>query len=264
MIQYRVPWEHAITLEDAFDLSTVKPFLKVSIVIPAFNEATRIRESLEKIENYLGRRNFQSEVIVVDDGSSDDTATICESTKLRNLRVIRNSRNQGKGFSVRDGVLAASGEYVLFTDADLSAPIDELDKLLAVALNENADVVIGSRGIDSKLIEKHQSSVRENGGRFFNVVVRTILSLNIHDTQCGFKLFKKSRVESAFRKQTTAGFGFDPELLFVMSRQGLKILEIPVRWSHVEGSKIRFLSDGARMFMDLLLIRWNNLIGKYR
>ena len=161
-------------------------------------------------------------------------------------------------------MLAASGEYVLFTDADLSAPIDELDKLLAVALNENADVVIGSRGIDNNLIEKHQSMVRENGGRFFNVMVRTILGLNIHDTQCGFKLFKRSKVEKAFRKQTTAGFGFDPELLFVMSRQRLKILEIPVRWSHVEGSKIRFFSDGTRMLMDLLLIRWNNLIGRYR
>ncbi len=245
-------------------MSTFKPSLKVSVVIPAFNESTRIRESLEKIEHYLDRRSFKSEVIVVDDGSSDDTAAICENTNFRNLRVIRNPRNQGKGFSVRNGVLAASGEYVLFTDADLSAPIDELDKLLAAALNENADVVIGSRGIDNTLIEKHQSTVRENGGRFFNVMVRTILGLDIHDTQCGFKLFKRSRVEKAFRKQTTAGFGFDPELLFVMSRQGLKILEIPVRWSHVEGSKIRFFSDGLRMSMDLLLIRWNNLIGRYR
>jgi len=245
-------------------LSTVKPSLKVSIVVPAFNEASRIRESLEKIEHYLDGRSFQSEVIVVDDGSTDDTAAICENTKFRNLRVLRNPRNQGKGFSVRNGVLAATGEYVLFTDADLSAPIDELDKLMAAALNENADVVIGSRGIDNKLIEIHQSAMRENGGRFFNVMVRTILGLNIRDTQCGFKLFKRSRVEPAFRKQTTSGFGFDPELLFVMSRLGLKILEIPVRWSHVEGSKIRFFSDGLRMFMDLLRIRWNNLVRKYR
>ena len=265
MIQYRVPSQHPIPLEDAFDLSTFKPLLKVSIVIPAFNESTRIRESLEKIEHYLDHRNFQSEVIVVDDGSTDDTASICESSKFRNLRVLRNpGGNQGKGSSVRNGVLAATGDYVLFTDADLSAPIDELDKLLAVAMNENADVVIGSRGIDNNFIEKHQSSVRENGGRLFNVMVRLILGLNIFDTQCGFKLFRRSKVESAFRKQTTKGFGFDPEVLFVMSRQGLKILEIPVRWSHVEGSKIRFFSDGFRMFMDLLRIRWNNLIGKYR
>src|SRR4029078_5233482 len=133
-------------------------------------------------------------VIVVDDGSTDDTASICESSKFRNLRVLRNpGGNQGKGSSVRNGVLAATGDYVLFTDADLSAPIDELDKLLAVAMNENADVVIGSRGIDNKLIEIHQFAMRETGGRFFNVMVRTILGLNIRDTQCGFKLFKRSR-----------------------------------------------------------------------
>jgi dolichyl-phosphate beta-glucosyltransferase len=264
MIQYRVPWQHPIPLEDAFDLSAVNPVLRISIVVPAYNESSRIRKSLEKIEHYLGHRNFQSEVIVVDDGSSDDTAAICESAKFSNLRVIRNSHNQGKGFSVRNGVLAATGDYVLFTDADLSAPIDELDKLIAVAINENADVVIGSRGLDSKFIEKHQSVVRESGGRFFNVVVRMILGLDIHDTQCGFKLFKRSRTKMAFQKQTISRFGFDPELLFVMSRQNLKILEIPVRWSHVEGSKISFLSDGLRMFMDLLRIRWNNLTGKYR
>jgi glycosyltransferase involved in cell wall biosynthesis len=251
------------SVEDRFVLSTVKPTPKISVVIPAFNESTRIRESLEKIEYYLGRRNFHSEVIVVDDGSTDDTVAICESTKFPNLRVIRNTQNQGKGFSVRNGVRAAIGDYVLFTDADLSAPIDELDKLLAAASKENADVVIGSRGIDNGLIEKHQSPMRENGGRFFNFMVRMILGLNILDTQCGFKLFKRSSVQKAFEKQTTNGFGFDPELLFVMSKQGLRILEIPVRWSHVEGSKIRFFSHGMRMFVDLLRIRWNNLIGRY-
>ena len=237
-------------------MSVVSPVPKVSIVIPAFNEASRIRASLRRIAEYLDGVGYLTEIIVVDDGSTDETVHIVEATKFPGLRLIRNGSNRGKGYSVRNGFLAATGEYVLFTDADLSAPIEELDKLLAVALKENADVVVGSRALDMKFIEKHQSSIREGGGRLFNVMVRIVLGLKIHDTQCGFKLFKRDRVQSAFQKQTTHGFGFDPELLFVMSRQGLKIIEVSVRWSHAEGSKIRFFRDGVRMFTDLLRIRW--------
>jgi glycosyltransferase involved in cell wall biosynthesis len=237
--------------------------VKVSFVIPAFNEATRILDTLRRVAEYRKHLPYESEILVVDDGSTDETVAIVERLDYSGLRLIRNGTNRGKGYSVKSGVLAASGEYVLFSDADLSTPIEETANLLAVAVNENADVVVGSRGLDSRYIEKHQSSVRENGGRMFNVMVRMLLGLNIRDTQCGFKLFKRARVESAFQKQRTDGFGFDPELLFVMSRQGLKILEVPVRWSHVEGSKIRFFRDGVRMFTDLLRIRWNNLMGKY-
>jgi glycosyltransferase involved in cell wall biosynthesis len=237
--------------------------VKVSLVIPAFNEAARIQDTLRRIAEYLKNARFDNEILVVDDGSTDETSAIVERLGYSGLRLIRNDRNRGKGYSVRNGVLAATGDYVLFSDADLSTPIEELDKLLIAAENENADVVVGSRGIDSRYIEKHQSSVREGGGRLFNVMVRMVLGLNISDTQCGFKLFRREKVQSAFQKQTTDGFGFDPELLFVMSQQGLKILEVPVRWSHAEGSKIRFLRDGARMFTDLLRIRWNNLTGKY-
>lgn len=237
-------------------MSVASPVPKVSIVIPAFNEASRIRESLRRIAEYRSGAGYSTEVLVVDDGSSDDTAHIVEGAEFSGIRLIRNGSNRGKGYSVRNGVLAAIGEYVLFTDADLSAPIEELDKLMAVALKENADVVVGSRALDMKFIEKHQSSIREGGGRLFNVMVRMVLGLKIHDTQCGFKLFKRDRVQSAFQKQTTNGFGFDPELLFVMSRQGLKIVEVSVRWSHAEGSKIRFFRDGVRMFTDLLRIRW--------
>jgi glycosyltransferase involved in cell wall biosynthesis len=179
------------------------------------------------------------------------------------LRLIRNRTNRGKGYSVKCGVLAATGDYVLFSDADLSTPIEEMANLLTAAVKENADVVVGSRGLDNRYIEKHQSLVRESGGRLFNLMARMLLGMNIRDTQCGFKLFKRTRVQSAFQKQTTDGFGFDPELLFVMSLEGLKILEVPVRWSHAEGSKIRFFRDGVRMFTDLLRIRWNNLTGKY-
>jgi glycosyltransferase involved in cell wall biosynthesis len=164
---------------------------------------------------------------------------------------------------VRQGVLAATGDYVLFSDADLSAPIEELEKLLDVALKENADVVIGSRAVDRSMIDVHQSAVRESAGILFNLAVRLLLGLRIHDTQCGFKLFKRDRVLSIFKKQTTGGFGFDPELLFLAARSGLKIREVPVRWSHAEGSKIRFLRDGIGMFLDLVRIRWNYLAGRY-
>ena len=141
-------------------------------------------------------------------------------------------------------MLAATGKYVLFTDADLSAPIEEASKLLDVAVNDGMDVVIGSRAIDRSYIEKHQSRYRELGGIVFNFMVRLLLGLRLHDTQCGFKLFHRQKSRRIFEKQTTSGFGFDPELLFLAKRQGLKICEKPVRWSHAEGSKIRFLRDG--------------------
>ena len=237
--------------------------VKVSIVIPAYNEAERIGDTLLRISRHLKNAPFETETLVVDDGSTDDTTAVVGKANYAGLRLIRNDMNRGKGYSVRSGVLAATGDYVLFSDADLSTPINELNKLLHAALNENADVVVGSRGIDNSYIEKHQSMVRESGGKLFNVMVRTLLGLKIRDTQCGFKLFRREKVQSAFQKQTIHGFGFDPELLFLMSRQGLKIVEVPVLWSHAEGSKIRFLRDGTRMFTDLLRIRWNSLTGKY-
>ena len=203
------------------------------------------------------------EVIVVDDGSTDDTPGVVRRSKLKGLRFIQNPRNQGKGFSVRNGVLAAGGNYVLFTDADLSAPIEELPKLLNIALTENADIVIGSRAVDRTYIEKHQSRSRELGGIAFNFMVRSFLGLRLQDTQCGFKLFHRQNSRRIFEKQTTAGFGFDPELLFLAKRQGLKIREVPVRWSHAEGSKVQFMKHATVMFLDLIRIRWNALTGKY-
>jgi glycosyltransferase involved in cell wall biosynthesis len=254
---------HLESPEDRDILRSASPAAKVSIVIPAFNEAGRIRDSLNRIAQYAKTAAFDTEVLVVDDGSTDNTAEIVERTELPGLRLIRNGANCGKGRSVHNGVLAAAGDYVLFTDADLSAPIEELDNLLKTALRENADAVVGSRGVDRSLIAKRQNPIRDSGGRLFNVAVRLLLGLKIHDTQCGFKLFKRSSVQQAFQKQTTEGFGFDPEILFIMSRQGLKIVEMPVRWSHSEGSKIRFFRDGVRMFTDLVRIRWNSIAGKY-
>ena len=257
-LSFIVDWNDTIPRSVATSDSSESPVPKVSIVIPAFNEAARIQDSLHRITEYLKHAPFKSEVLVVDDGSDDGTAAIVERLEFPGLRLLRNGTNRGKGYSVRNGFLAATGEYVLFTDADLSAPIEELDKLWAAALRDNADVVVGSRALDMRSIERHQPPVREGGGRLFNVFVRLLLGLKIHDTQCGFKLFKRASAQTAFQKQTIDGFGFDPEILYLMSRQGLKIVEVSVRWSHAEGSKIRFLRDGARMLMDLLRIRWTH------
>ena len=235
----------------------------VSIVVPAFNEAARIGSSLERICNFLDERDLTAEIIVVDDGSTDRTAEIAASFKLEGLRVVSNEKNQGKGYSVRKGFLESRGTWVLFTDSDLSAPIEELDALLEAAA-DGVDVVIGSRAVDRSKIVVHQPWPREFGGIFYNWVVQLVLALPIKDTQCGFKLFHRERLKSVFEKQTIHRFGFDPELLFLAERNGCEIREIPVAWSHDEGSKIRFLSDGLRMFLDLFQIRWNWLSGRYR
>jgi glycosyltransferase involved in cell wall biosynthesis len=235
----------------------------VSIVIPAFNESHRIRESLQKVCEFVQRSPFSSEVIVVDDGSADDTAEIVRQFECSGIRLLQNVQNRGKGFSIRYGVLNARSTYVLFTDADLSAPIDELQKLYDVAVREQADIVIGSRAVDRRYIEKHQSIFREFGGIVFNRMVRLLLGLNIQDTQCGFKLFHRDNTRWIFEKQTTDGFGFDPEILFLGARRGLRIREVPVRWSHAEGTKVRFLQDGIRMFSDLVRIRCNYTLGRY-
>jgi glycosyltransferase involved in cell wall biosynthesis len=237
---------------------------KVSIVVPAYREASRIGASITRIDEFLSRAPFDAELLVVDDGSPDETSYVASRTKTScNMRLIRYDRNHGKGFAVRKGVRSASGEYVLFTDADLSAPIEEMEKLLAAAEQFGADVVIGSRALDRTLIETHQSPLREMGGIVFNWMVRLLLGLRLHDTQCGFKLFKRTRIQPVFDRLTITGFGFDPELLFVAKRARLKIIEVPVRWSHAEGSKIRFFRDGTRMFADLVRIRWNSMKGMY-
>jgi len=219
----------------------------VSIVVPAFNEAQRIGESIKKIDAFVRSSPLSFELIVVDDGSADGTADVVMRTQTKGLQLLRNDRNHGKGYTVRQGVLSASGEYVLFTDADLSAPIEELTKLLDVAQKEGADVVIGSRAVDRRFIEKHQSRFRELGGITFNKMVRLLLGLHLHDTQCGFKLFHRQKSRPIFQQQTTSGFGFDAELLFLAARNGLKIRETPVRWSHAEGSKVNPVRDGLRM-----------------
>jgi dolichyl-phosphate beta-glucosyltransferase len=235
----------------------------VSIVVPAFDEARRIAETVRKIDDFIRESPLALELIVVDDGSTDNTAEIVRGLRARALRLIQNKENHGKGYAVRQGVLAAAGQYVLFTDADLSAPIEELNKLLELAIRDGIDVVIGSRSLDRRYIEKHQSGLRELGGIVFNLMVRLFLGLPMHDTQCGFKLFNRQRSRRIFEQQTTYGFGFDPELLFLAKRNGLTIREAPVRWSHAEGSKVNLLRDGIRMFFDVVRVRWNAIAGRY-
>jgi dolichyl-phosphate beta-glucosyltransferase len=235
----------------------------VSIVIPAYNEAARIGDSIRKVHEFVRQSPLSIEVIVVDDGSVDSTRDIVCANSQDSVRLLLNGENHGKGYSVRQGVVNARGTWVLFTDADLSAPIEELQKLFDVAIREDADIVIGSRAVDRSYIEKHQNRLRELGGIFFNLMVRLLLGLKLNDTQCGFKLFKRDRTTAVFDKQTTDGFGFDPEILFIAAKRGLKIREVPVRWSHSEGSKVSFLRDGTRMFADLVRIRWNYLLGRY-
>ncbi len=254
--------ETSMKTRDLPESEELQPTL--SIVIPAFNEAARIGNSIHEIRSFIESSPLSIEVIVVDDGSVDATAEIVRRLANRSLRLLRNDENHGKGYSVRQGVLNARGTYVLFTDADLSAPIGELSKLLDVAVRDGVDVVIGSRAADRTTIEKRQTRFRELGGIGFNKAVRLLLGLNISDTQCGFKLFHRERTRAVFEKQTTFGFGFDPEILFLAHRRGLRIREVPVRWSHSEGSKLNPVRDGLRMFGDLARIRWNDLIGRYR
>jgi glycosyltransferase involved in cell wall biosynthesis len=236
-----------------------EPFL--SIVIPAYNEAERIVSSLEAIQNYVRGKNFPVEIIVVDDGSTDNTVKI--ASVETGVRVLRNQGNRGKGFSVRHGVLEARGELILFTDADLSAPNEEADKLLAAMESSFADAVVGSRALQRELIGAHQSPFREWGGRFFNLLVRIFAGLNILDTQCGFKLFRRQTTRRAFELQRVERFGFDPEILFLVERLGGKVVEIPVRWNHNPATKVHYLRDSVHMTLDLVVLRWRALTGQY-
>ena len=236
----------------------------MSIVIPSFNEEKRLPATLERIANYIRGSGRQTEVIVVDDGSRDATAAVAESFrgKIEDLRVISNGQNRGKGYSVRHGSMESQGEIVLFTDADLSAPIEEADKLLAKM--DGYDVAIGSRAMNRKLIEVHESKFRELAGIIFNRIVRIILRLPFVDTQCGFKAFRRERCKIIFEQQTIERFGFDPELLYLARHHGLRTAEVAVRWAHSPATKVNMLRDSVQMFLDVVIIRWNAIRGRYR
>lgn len=234
----------------------------LSIVIPAYNEANRLPASLEAVLAYAEGRFPWSEVIVVDDGSTDNTAETVEALGDARVRLLRNPGNRGKGYAVRHGMLAATGDWRLFTDADLSAPIEELGRLFAEAKRTGAAVAIGSRAIDRRLISVRQSWIRETAGRIFNLAMRVMTGLSFQDTQCGFKLFTADAAQRIFKRQLLNGFGFDVEDLYIAKKLGIKVVEVPVRWAHAEGTKVG-LASGLQAFFDPLRIRWNNLKGLY-
>jgi len=229
----------------------------LSIVVPAYNESLRIGKTLEEVRKYAASQPFTTELLLVDDGSSD--ATLDHFRELQSLwpltRILPNGVNRGKGYSVRRGVLEAQGDFILFTDADLSAPIEETDKLLRALESSGADAAVGSRALDRTLIGVHQPWTREFAGRCFNQLVRLFTGLKIHDTQCGFKLFRRATTRRAFELQRVERFGFDPEVLFLIQRLGGRIVEVPVRWNDNPATKVHFLRDSTRMFLDLLVLR---------
>jgi glycosyltransferase involved in cell wall biosynthesis len=235
-----------------------------SIIIPAYNEGARVGGTLERVLAYLDQQGWDAEVIAVDDGSRDSTAEIIRGYAHRNprLRLLQNPGNRGKGYSIRNGMLHAQGQIMLFSDADLSSPIEEAVKLLA-AIAEGADIAIGSRWLSSDVQLQRQSLFRQFLGRIFNLSLRVILGLNFRDTQCGFKAFTYRTAQTIFPLQTIERWGFDAELLYLARNYGFKVAEVPVAWRHSEGTRINPLRDGIQMFVDTLKIRWNAIIGKY-
>ncbi|MHB1794210.1 MAG: dolichyl-phosphate beta-glucosyltransferase [Acidobacteriaceae bacterium] len=236
-----------------------------SIVIPAFNEQARIGATLERVMECIRTRAWTAEVLVVNDGSRDRTAAIVSAAALQhpNLRLIENPGNRGKGYSVRNGMLQARGAIVMFTDADLSAPIEEAELLFAAIAN-GADVAIGSRWLDRSRQTLRQPMYRRFFGRCFNWLTRLIMNLPLADTQCGFKAFRREAAQTIFLRQRIERWGFDPEILYIALRLGMRIDEVPVTWGHDERSRISYLKDGLKMMEDLLKVRFYSLAGYYR
>jgi glycosyltransferase involved in cell wall biosynthesis len=237
---------------------------RLSIVVPAYNEAARLPVTLPKLAQFC-ERHGSVEVLIVDDGSKDSTAEVIEEFAARYpfTRLLQNPGNRGKGYSVRHGMQKAQGDWILSTDADLSSPLEEVGKLLTAVERAGAAAAIGSRALDRSLVGVHQAPLREMSGRVFNLVMRTATGLPFRDTQCGFKLFRKDAARIIFPRQRLEGFGFDVEDLLIARIHGFPVVEVPVRWDNVEGTKVSALS-GARAFWDLAVVRWHQLCGRYR
>jgi dolichyl-phosphate beta-glucosyltransferase len=235
-----------------------------SIVIPAYNEGERLGATLEKVLGYVRSQGWNAEVIVVNDGSRDNTAELVRAFAAKDpvLRLVENPGNRGKGYAVRNGMLNARGEIVVFSDADLSSPIEEMPKLLA-ALAAGADIAIGSRWLQAELQTQRQSLHRQLFGRIFNALNRIILGLQFKDTQCGFKAFTRRAAQTILPLQRIERWGFDPEILFLACKFGFRVKEVPVHWGHAGGTRISPLMDGARMFQEMVRIRCYDLGGKY-
>jgi len=239
--------------------------LTYSFVIPAYNESERLAVSLPEVLDYIHQQRLSAEIIVVNDGSVDDTADVVRRFAAVNSEIclLENPGNRGKGYSVRNGMLHSHGDVMLFTDADLSSPIYEAGKLFE-AIGQGADIAIGSRWLQAELQTERQPWHRQLYGRLFNLGLRIVLGLKYQDTQCGFKAFTRAAVQTIFSRQHVERWGFDPELLFLADKFKLRTVEVPVEWAHDHRSKINPLRDGLKMGVEILLVRWNDLRGIYR
>ena len=236
----------------------------LTIVVAAFNEAERLPATLPRFASFCDARP-DTDVLIVNDGSEDDTGEVIEAFAREHpvVRAIHNTSNHGKGYALRQGVMAVTRGWILLTDADLSTPLEEIDKLVSAANRSQASIAIGSRAIDRRLVGLRQSAAREWSGRFFNVVMRTITGLPFRDTQCGFKLYRRDAAHIVFPRQRLDGFAADVENLMTARVHGLPVVEVPVRWNDVEGTRVD-LQSGGRAFIDLFLVRANAMRGLYR
>lgn len=242
----------------------VTQFPKYSIVVPAYNERLRILATLEAVIAAVRSHRWQAEVIVVNDGSTDETAKLVKDFSMiaPEVRLMENPGNRGKGYSVRSGLLHAQGETVMFTDADLSAPIDEAQSLFD-AIAAGADIAIGSRWLATSRQTHRQPFYRQFFGRCFNMLTRAVMRLPYADTQCGFKAFTREAAQTVFQLQTIERWGFDPEILFIARKRGFRVQEVPVSWAHDARTRISYLRDGLQMLKELAIVRWNALTGRY-
>lgn len=236
----------------------------LSIVVPAYNEAGRLPSTLPRFASFCDGHP-DTDVLIVNDGSVDDTGRVVEEFAREHplVRALHNAANHGKGYAVRQGAMEVKGAWILLTDADLSTPLEEIEKLFTAARRNDASIAIGSRALDRRVVGVHQSLAREWSGRFFNVAMRTVTGLPFRDTQCGFKLYRRHAADVVFPRQTLDGFGADVENLVTARVHGLHVIEVPVRWDNVEGTRVGPLS-GGRAFIDLVAVRANELTGRYR
>jgi dolichyl-phosphate beta-glucosyltransferase len=248
----------------------MRPRPRLSIVIPAYNEAARIRESLAAAADYLARTGAEAEVLVVDDGSADGTAALVEefaATRPQDaavtIRLLRNGGNRGKGYSIKHGVLMAQGDLALVSDADFSTPIEDLPLLLQAIEKEGHGIAIGSRALAESRVEVHQAAWREMMGRMFNRLVRAITGLPFRDTQCGFKLMRRQEVLPLFRAARIERFAYDVEILYLAGKAGIRVAEVPVRWRNAPGTKVNALLDPLDMLKDIVRVVLRDRLGRY-
>jgi len=237
---------------------------KISIIIPAYNEGLRIPATLRSVVDTIRARGWDAEVVVVNDGSHDNTAEVVRefARTAPEVRLLENPANRGKGYSVRHGILQALGDLVMFTDADLSSPMDEAEGLFA-AIASGADIAIGSRWLATSRQTHRQPLYRQIFGRCFNLLTRMVMNLPFADTQCGFKAFTRASAQTVFQLQTIERWGFDPEILFIALKRGYDVKEVPVSWAHDARTRISYLRDGLQMLKELAIVRWNALLGRY-